>query len=189
MLRSFINNTVPDMESIFRENYKNRDVMEKLKEELALRSSSRAKVLHDEVDKILSPDLGRSIESTSKDTAAKSILFSRLKPLREKLIDVSLRSRLLNYRDLGSQTLPLLPCDLDTLYQWLVSSEKELEVKGVTKSEQKNEAEDEPKTDAEPKPARPCVDFTGEDATRDIQVGILRSRDSMLKTENLLLRK
>ncbi len=184
MLRSFINNTVPDMESIFRENYKNRDVMEKLKEELALRSSSRAKVLHDEVDKILSPDLGRSIESTSKDTAAKSILFSRLKPLREKLIDVSLRSRLLNYRDLGSQTLPLLPCDLDTLYQWLVSSEKELEVKGVTKSEQKNEAEDEPKTDAEPKPARPCVDFTGEDATRDIQVGILRSRDSMLKTEN-----
>ena len=121
---------------------------------------------------------------TEKMSASKSALTARLKPLREKLIDVSLRSRLLNYRDLGSQTLPLLPCDLDVLYQWLVASEKELEVEGATKSESKNGSEEQPKEDDEHQSARPSVDFTGEDATRDIEDGILRSRDSMLKTES-----
>lgn len=109
-------------------------------------------------------------------------LLARLKPLREKLIDVSLRSRLLNYRDLGSQTLPLKPCDLDTLYQWLVVSEKELEVEGVPKAESKNEP---PQDEAPLSPSeRPSVDFSGEDATCDVENGTLRSRDSMMKTEN-----
>ncbi len=111
-------------------------------------------------------------------------LLARLKPLREKLIDVSLRSRLLNYRDLGSQTLPLLPCDLDTLYQWLVTSGKELEVEGVPKSESRDESTEPAEEDAQPALAKPSVDFSGEDATHDIKDGTLRSRDSMLKTEN-----
>lgn len=116
--------------------------------------------------------------------ATHAALIARLKPLREKLIDVSLRSRLLNYRDLGSQALPLLPCDLDTLYQWLVASEKELEVEGVPKGESRDESSDPPEDEAQPPPARPSVDFSGEDATHDVEDGTLRSRDSMLKTEN-----
>ena len=121
---------------------------------------------------------------SEKTSAPKSALIARLKPLREKLIDVSLRSRLLNYRDLGSQTLPLLPCDLDTLYQSLVVSEKELEVEGVPKSESKNESVEKSEANAEIPPARRSVDFSGEDATHDIEAGTLRSRDSLLKTEN-----
>ncbi len=109
-------------------------------------------------------------------------LLTRLKPLREKLIDVSLRSRLLNYRDLGSQTLPLLPCDLDALYNWLVANEKELEVEGVPKTESKDESSEKP--EAKIPSARPSVDFSGDDATHDVEDGTLRSRDSMLKTEN-----
>lgn len=112
------------------------------------------------------------------------LLDARLNRLREKLIDVSLRSRLLNYRDLGSQALPLLPCDLDTLYQWLVASEKELEVEGVPKGESRDESTDPPEDEAQPPPARPSVDFSGQDATHDVESGTLRSRDSMLKTEN-----
>jgi very-short-patch-repair endonuclease len=122
--------------------------------------------------------------NTAAPTASRATLLARLRPLREKLIDVSLRSRLLNFRDLGSQTLPLLPCDLDTLYQWLVASEKELEVEGVPKSESKDESAEKPAADAELPPARPSVDFSGEDATHDVEDGTLRSRDSMLKTES-----
>ena len=121
------------------------------------------------------------IDQTS---APKSALLARLKPLREKLIDVSLRSRLLNYRDLGSQTLPLRPCDLDTLYQCLVASEKELEVEGVPKGESRDESTEQSEDEAQPPPARASVDFSGEDATHDVEDGTLRSRDSMLKTEN-----
>ena len=122
--------------------------------------------------------------SLPQDPATNATLIARLKPLREKLIDVSLRSRLLNYRDLGSQALPLLPCDLDILYQWLVVSEKELEVEGVPKSESKDESVEKSEANAEIPPARPNVDFSGEDATHDIEDGTLRSRDSMMKTEN-----
>ena len=111
-------------------------------------------------------------------------LNARLKPLREKLIDVSLRSRLLNYRDLGSQTLPLLPFDLDTLYERLVTREKVFEVEGLPKSELRDESTEESEADVAPQQARSGVDFTGRDATRDINGGTLRSRDSMLKTEN-----
>ena len=121
---------------------------------------------------------------TEKTSAPKSALLARLKPLREKLIDVSLRSRLLNYRDLGSQTLPLLPCNLDTLYRWLVFSEKELEVEGVPKADSRDEDTEPPKDEEQPPLARPSVDFSGEDATHDVEYGTLRSRDSMLKTEN-----
>jgi hypothetical protein len=121
--------------------------------------------------------------SLPQDPATNATLIARLKPLREKLIDVSLRSRLLNYRDLGSQALPLLPCDLDILYQWLVVSEKELEVEGVPKSESKDESVEKSEANAEIPPARPNVDFSGEDATHDIEDGTLRSRDSMMKTQ------
>jgi very-short-patch-repair endonuclease len=122
--------------------------------------------------------------SLPQEPATKATLIARLKPLREKLIDVSLRSRLLNYRDLGSQSLPLLPCDLDTLYQWLVVSEKELEVEGGAKNDSKDESVAKSEANAEIPPARPSVDFSGENATHDIEDGTLRSRDSMLKTEN-----
>lgn len=111
-------------------------------------------------------------------------LIARLKPLREKLVDISLRSRLLNYRDLGSQALPLLPCDLDALYKRLVTREKELEVEGVQKGESRDDPENSVEHQALPKMARASVDFSGEDATHDVEDGILRSRDSMVKTEN-----
>lgn len=112
-----------------------------------------------------------------------SALLARLKPLREKLIDLSLRSKLLNYRDVGNQTLPLKPCDLDTLYKWLVVSEKELEVEGVPKADSKSDTVGLRQDEAQP-PPRPSVDFSGEDATHDVEDGILRSLDSMVKTEN-----
>lgn len=90
----------------------------------------------------------------------------------------------MNYRDLGSQTLPLKPCDLDTLYQWLVVSEKELEVEGVPKADSSDESTEPPEDQAHPPPVRPSVNFSGEDATHDVEDGTLRSQDSMLKTEN-----
>lgn len=184
MIRPYINKTISDLESIFHANHKDRDILKSLKDELMLRSSNRAKALHDDVDKLLECRIEHPMNVTEKTSAPNSALLARLKPLREKLIDVSLRSRLLNYRDLGSQTLPLLPCDLDALYQWLVASEKELEVEGVPKIEPKNEPGEQPKADDEPQQVRSSVDFNGEDATHDVEDGILRSRDSMLKTEN-----
>lgn len=184
MIRPYINKTIADLESIFHANCNDQDILQSLKDELMLRSSNRAKELHSTVDKLLAHQIEHPMNITEKNSAPKSALLMKLKPLREKLIDVSLRSRLLNYRDLGSQALPLRPCELNTLYQWLVASEKELEVEGVPKGESRNESTEPTEDEAQPKPVRPSVDFTGEDATRDIEVGILRSRDSMLKTEN-----
>lgn len=115
--------------------------------------------------------------------ATQAALLVRLKPLREKLIDVSLRSRLLNYRDVGSQTLPLLPCDLNLLYERLVTDENVLEVEG-TKIDGKKAVNDVPEESKGAEKNRPIVDFSGEDATRDLKAGTLRSRDSMLKTES-----
>jgi hypothetical protein len=180
MKRPYINSTITDLESIFHANCKDRDILKSLKDELMLRSSNRAQALRDNVDKLLE----HPMNVTEKTSAPTSALLARLKPLREKLIDVSLRSRLLNYRDLGSQTLPLRPCDLDTLYQWLVASEKELEVEGVPKGESKDDSTEPPADEAQPPPTRLSVDFSGEDATQDVEDGTLRSRDSMLKTEN-----
>ncbi len=184
MIRPYINSTVPELESVFEAKSNDADVLLKLKAELALRSSNRARALHEKIEKIMQRRLKNQMPAPERTSTPTSALLARLKPLREKLIDVSLRSRLLNYRDLGSQTLPLLPCDLDTLYQWLVASEKELEVEGVPKGESRDESKEPPEGEAQPSPTRPSVDFSGEDATHDVEVGTLRSRDSMLRTEN-----
>jgi hypothetical protein len=184
MIRPYINSTVPELESVVEAKSNDADVLLKLKAELALRSSNRARALHEKIEKIMQRRLKNQMPAPERTSTPTSALLARLKPLREKLIDVSLRSRLLNYRDLGSQTLPLLPCDLDTLYQWLVASEKELEVEGVPKGESRDESKEPPEGEAQPSPTRPSVDFSGEDATHDVEVGTLRSRDSMLRTEN-----
>ncbi len=176
MTRPYINKTIPELESIFHASVTDRGILQALSDELTLRPSNQAKALQEIIDKLF----GQSINGIEKKSVTQSALLARLRPLREKLVDVTLRSRLLNYRDLGSQTLPLLPCELDALYQWLVTNERELEVEGV----QKSEAGERPNADEEPQLPPPGVDFTGDDATHDIKGGVLRSRDSMLKTEN-----
>lgn len=105
-------------------------------------------------------------------------LLARLHPLREKLIDVGLRNRLLNFRDVGSQTLPLLPCDLDLLYRTVVTKEDPLHIEGTSRSKSDDGSEN---TAGSKKSA---VDFSGDDATHDLRRGVLRSRDSTAKTEN-----
>ena len=115
-------------------------------------------------------------------------LHIRLQTLRNRLVDVSLRNRLLNFRDVGSQTLPLRPCDLGALYRALVSSERTLDVEGSPKSQ----ADLEPVDETVPPPAAPKIRFDGEDATADLNDDVLRSRDTVTKTDarmNALYRK
>jgi len=184
MIRPFINSAVHELEAVFEAKSNDFDFLLSLKEELVLRSSNRARALHEKIEKLLQRRLKNQMPAPERTSTPTSALLARLKPLREKLIDVSLRNKLLNYRDLESQTLPLKPCDLDTLYQLLVVSEKELEVEGVPKGESKNESTESPEDETPPPPARPSVDFSGGDTTHDVEDGTLRSRDSMVKTEN-----
>ncbi len=184
MIRPYINSTVPELEAVFEIKGNDSDVLLNLKAELALRSSNRARALHEKIEKFMERRLNNQRPAPERNSTPPPALLARLKPLREKLVDVSLRSRLLNYRDLGSQTLPLNPCDLDTLYEWLVVSEKELEVEGVPKAEAKISSTELIEDEAQQATARPIVDFSGEDATCDVENGTLRSRDSMMKTEN-----
>ena len=112
----------------------------------------------------------------------------RLQTLRNRLVDVSLRNRLLNFRDVGSQTLPFRPCNLAALYRALVSSERTLEVEGSSKSQADLEQLDE----NIPTQVSPKIRFDGEDATADLKDDVLRSRDTATKTDarmNALYRK
>ncbi len=111
-------------------------------------------------------------------TPKRAPLLARLGPLREKLIDIGLRNRLLNFRDVGSQTLPLLPCDLNLLYRTVVTNEDSLRIEGSPRSKSDEIAE------GTVIPKKGAVDFSGDDATRDMRRGVLRSRDSTAKTEN-----
>lgn len=119
-------------------------------------------------------------------------LHLKLKNLRERLIDLSLRNRLLNFRDVGSQTLPLCPCDPARIYDLLVSKERTLEIEGSLTPEEPNEDKSNGSAESAGPVKRPAIVFDGDDTTEDLEVGILRSRDSAMKTEartNSLYRK
>ena len=58
-------------------------------------------------------------------------LLAKLEPFRDRLIDISLRNRLLNYKDLGGKNLLLQPLDLDTLYSRLVDDGVKFEIQGT----------------------------------------------------------
>jgi len=97
--------------------------------------------------------------------------------MRDRLIDLSLRNRALNYKDSGGKNLKLSKVDLDTLYDMLVTSETELHLQG-TPAADLTEAEVDWADANEQLPAQvaTALDLTGEDATIDLLSGILRCR-------------
>ena len=130
-------------------------------------------------------------------------LLAKLEPLRDRLIDISLRNRLLNYKDSGGKNLRLLPLDLDTLYSRLVDGGAKFEIQGTPQP--KEEAMElpfenpPPSLDESTLPSRKpgvwpvcpanvanILDETGPDCTADAKRARLRAPDSPAKTEKRL---
>lgn len=121
-----------------------------------------------------------SAAATSRNEASNpehQALLAKLKPLRDRLMDLTMRNRQLNYRDFGAQGVPLCPADPQALYDALVENDESLKVQGLDMS-----AEEETKWDEACKSVVGLM-MLGGDSTADLNRRTLICAASVKKTE------
>lgn len=104
-------------------------------------------------------------------------LLAKLQPLRDRLMDLTMRNRQLSYRDRGAQGMPLCPLDPQKLYTALVEEDHTLKVEGLSMT-----AEEEKRWDEQCKAAEGLL-MLGEDSTPALEQRKLICAATNKKTE------